>query len=51
VRTHRSAIVNLDCVREVGRTDLSLRDGTRIPVARERRTPLITHLARRGRRP
>jgi two-component system, LytTR family, response regulator len=50
VRTHRSAIVNVELVREVGRTDLGLADGTRVPLARDRRNGLIAHLARRGQR-
>ncbi len=42
VRVHRSAIVNLDRVREVrvesnGESQLVLRDGTRVPVSRRRR--------------
>jgi two-component system, LytTR family, response regulator len=39
VRAHRSAIVNVDRVREVreGGTLLVLRDGTRVPVSRRRR--------------
>jgi two-component system LytT family response regulator len=42
VRAHRSAIVNIDRVREIraeqsGETMLVLRDGTRVPVSRRRR--------------
>ena len=50
VRTHRSAIVNVELVREVGRTDLGLADGTRVPLARDKRNGLIAHLAHRGQR-
>ena len=45
VRTHRSAIVNVNRVcevkREEGETLLVLRDGTRIPVSRRRRARII----------
>ena len=48
VRTHRSAIVNVNRVGEVkkeeGETLLVLRDGTRIPVSRRRRARIIRML-------
>jgi two-component system, LytTR family, response regulator len=51
VRAHRSAIVNLERVREVridapGECALVLRDGTRVPVSRRRREQ-VTELVRR----
>lgn len=50
VRAHRSAIVNLDRVREVrgegGETVLVLRDGARVPVSRRRREQ-VNRLLRR----
>jgi two-component system LytT family response regulator len=51
VRAHRSAIVNIDRVRELrgeptGETVLVLRDGTRVPVSRRRREQ-VTGLLRR----
>src|SRR5262249_26714401 len=49
LRVHRSAIVNLDRVREVLRTELRLASGARVPLARERRRILVGHLERRGR--
>jgi two-component system LytT family response regulator len=49
-RAHRSAIVNLDCVREVrsegGEVLLVLRDGGRVPVSRRRREQ-VNRLLRR----
>ena len=48
VRTHRTAIVNLDRVKEVrrenGETCLILRSGIRIPVSRRRRAPVKKRL-------
>ena len=37
VRVHRSAIVNLEQVREIGETMIVLRDGTQLPLSRRRR--------------
>jgi len=37
VRVHRSAIVNLEQVREIGETTIVLRDGTQLPLSRRRR--------------
>ena len=47
VRVHRSAIVNVDFVRAVGRADVELADGTRVPVARDRRRFLLAQLEKR----
>lgn len=51
-RVHRSAIVNIDRVREVraeaGETLLVLRDGTRVPVSRRRRARVLELLRRPG---
>jgi two-component system LytT family response regulator len=54
VRVHRSAIVNLDRVRELrgdsaGDTAVLLRDGTRIPVSRRRREQVAEALRAAGR--
>src|SRR5690348_14780114 len=53
VRVHRSAIVNVDRVREwrstsdtSGETVLVLRDGTRVPVSRRRREQVASLLRR-----
>ncbi|HXD32880.1 MAG TPA: LytTR family DNA-binding domain-containing protein [Pyrinomonadaceae bacterium] len=50
VRTHRSAIVNVDRIREMtceqGETLLVLRDGVRVPVSRRRRA-LVTKLLKK----
>jgi two-component system LytT family response regulator len=50
IRVHRSAIVNLDHVREVrnesGETWLLLANGTRVPVSRRRRTRALKLLRR-----
>jgi len=50
LRTHRSAIVNVDRVRELkseaGITWLLLRDGTRVPVGRRRREAVTRFLRR-----
>jgi two-component system LytT family response regulator len=53
VRAHRSAIVNIDRVRELrsasesaGETALVLRDGTRVPVSRRRREQVAAALRR-----
>jgi two-component system, LytTR family, response regulator len=55
VRAHRSAIVNIDRVRELrstsdasGETVLVLRDGTRVPVSRRRREQVAALLRRRS---
>jgi two-component system, LytTR family, response regulator len=55
VRVHRSAIVNVDRVRELrstsdtpGETVLVLRDGTRVPVSRRRREHVAALLRRIG---
>lgn len=55
VRVHRSAIVNIDRVRELrstsdtsGETVLVLRDGTRVPVSRRRREQVAALLRRIG---
>jgi len=48
VRIHRSAIVNVDFVRAVGRADVELGDGTRVPLARERRPFLLARLEKSG---
>ena len=46
VRVHRSAIVQIDRVREWSAGELVLRDGSRVPVSRRRRAAL-DHLLRR----
>jgi two-component system LytT family response regulator len=53
VRAHRSAIVNIDRVRELrsanesaGETMLVLRDGTRVPISRRRREQVAAALRR-----
>ncbi|AHG88900.1 LytTr DNA-binding region [Gemmatirosa kalamazoonensis] len=51
VRAHRSAIVNIDRVRELraessGETVLVLRDGTRVPVSRRRREVVVDAIRR-----
>lgn len=50
IRAHRSAIVNLDCVRELrnekGETLLILRNGEHVPVSRRRRTRVLKVLRR-----
>jgi two-component system LytT family response regulator len=53
VRAHRSAIVNIDRVRELrsanesaGETVLVLRDGTRVPISRRRREQVAAALRR-----
>ncbi|MFN2563697.1 MAG: LytR/AlgR family response regulator transcription factor [Gemmatimonadaceae bacterium] len=53
VRVHRSAIVNLDRVRELRSTGLGewvvvLRDGTRVPVSRRRREQVADVIRRSG---
>jgi two-component system LytT family response regulator len=55
VRAHRSAIVNIDRVRELrsahestGETVLVLRDGTRVPISRRRREQVAAALRRLG---
>jgi two-component system LytT family response regulator len=54
VRVHRSAIVNLTCVREVRRTTrraaVVLADGTAVPLSRRRRTAVADALRRLGAR-
>jgi two-component system LytT family response regulator len=50
VRVHRSAIVNVERVRELrtvaaGRHEVVLRDGTRLPLSRSRREPVARALA------
>jgi two-component system LytT family response regulator len=53
VRAHRSALVNVDRVRELrtdaaGETVLLLRDGSRVPVSRRRREQVVEMLRRLG---
>ena len=53
VRAHRSAIINLDRVRELrgdaGECVVVLRDGTRVPVSRRRREHVTASVRRSGR--
>jgi two-component system, LytTR family, response regulator len=53
VRAHRSAIVNIERIRELrvaaeptGETVLVLRDGTRVPISRRRREQVASALKR-----
>ncbi len=55
VRAHRSALVNVERVRELrdaaGETALGLRDGTRVPVSRRRREQVHSRLRRLASQP
>ncbi|HEX3583938.1 MAG TPA: LytTR family DNA-binding domain-containing protein, partial [Thermoanaerobaculia bacterium] len=46
VRIHRSAIVNLDFVRQVGESSVLLRNGAELPVSRRRRELLAEAIRR-----
>ena len=46
VRIHRSAIVNLDFVRQIGESALLLRNGTELPVSRRRREQVAEAIRR-----
>jgi two-component system, LytTR family, response regulator len=51
IRVHRSAIVRLDCVREVRERTLVLRDGTELPLSRRRAARVKEGLRNLDRRP